>query len=71
MAPLLALLFCRVFGLNNLPSRVAILESGMPPMVSAGALAIMAGLSPELTAAMVGLGILLSFLTLPLLFQLL
>lgn len=71
VAPLLALLFCWLTGTNNLPSRVAILESGMPPMVSAGALAIMAGLSPELTAAMVGLGILLSFLTLPLLFQLL
>jgi predicted permease len=71
MAPLLALLLCRILGLNGLASQVAILESGMPPMVSAGALAIMAGLAPELTAAMVGLGILFSFLTLPLLCQLL
>jgi hypothetical protein len=40
-------------------------------MVSAGAVAIMANLSPTLTAALVGAGILLSFATLPLLFQLL
>jgi hypothetical protein len=71
LAPLLALLFCHLLGLNSLAVRVAIFEAGMPPMVSAGALAIMAGLSPELTAAMVGIGILLSFLTLPLLMQLL
>jgi hypothetical protein len=71
VAPLLALLSCHLLGLNSLATRVAIFEAGMPPMVSAGALAIMAGLAPELTAAMVGVGILLSFLTLPLLFQLL
>lgn len=73
VAPLLALLFCHLLGVNSnsLAVRVAILEAGMPPMVSAGALAIMAGLSPELTAAMVGGGILLSFCTLPLLMQLL
>ena len=70
VAPLLALLFCHLLGLSSLGVRVSIFEAGMPPMVSAGALAIMAGLSPELTAAMVGGGILLSFLTLPLLFQL-
>ena len=70
-APLIALLLCRVAGLNGEAVGVAIFESGMPPMVSAGALAIMAGLAPELTAALVGAGILLSFLTLPLLFQLL
>ncbi|MFH2123224.1 MAG: AEC family transporter [Pseudomonadota bacterium] len=69
-APLLALAICRLLGIDTLAVRVAIFEAGMPPMVSAGALAIMAGLAPELTAAMVGVGILLSFLTLPLLFQL-
>jgi hypothetical protein len=40
-------------------------------MVSGGALAILAGLAPELAAGLVGLGILTSFATLPLLFQLL
>lgn len=70
-APLLALLLCRLAGLNDEPARVAIFEAGMPPMVSAGALAILADLSPPLTAALVGLGIILSFVTLPLLYQLL
>ena len=36
-------------------------------MISAGALALLAGLAPELSAALVGSGILLSFVTLPLL----
>jgi predicted permease len=70
-APLLALLLCRLAGLNDEPARVAIFESGMPPMVSAGALAILADLSPPLTAALVGVGIVISFATLPLLHQLL
>jgi len=70
-APLLALLLCRAFGLDSLAARISVFEAGMPPMVSGGALAIIAGLSPALSAALVGLGILLSFLTLPLLHQLL
>jgi len=71
VAPLAALLVCRALGITALPAQVAIFEAGMPPMVTAGALAIVAGLSPELTAALVGLGIVASFVTLPLLFQLL
>lgn len=71
VAPLIALLFCRLLGLDSLAAQVAIFEAGMPPMVSAGALAIMAGLSPRLTAALIGLGIVLSFISLPLLSRLL
>ena len=71
LAPLIALTGCHFFGLDSTSAKVAIFESGMPPMITAGALAIIAGLSPELSAAMVGLGIMASFLTLPLLFQLL
>ena len=70
-APALALLACRLFGLDGEAVRVAVFESGMPPMVSGGALAILAGLAPSLAAALVGLGILASFVTLPLLFRLL
>jgi predicted permease len=70
-APLAAVLACRLFGLEGETVRVACLEAGMPPMVAAGALAIMANLSPPLAAAMVGVGVLLSFVTLPLLYQLL
>lgn len=70
-APLAALAICRLLGLDGVAVDVAIFEAGMPPMVSAGALAILAGLSPPLTAALVGLGIVLSFVTLPGLFYLL
>ncbi len=69
LAPCLAFIFCRLLGLNTMAAQVSVFEAGMPPMVSAGAMAIMAGLSPKLTAALVGFGILLSFATLPLLFQ--
>jgi len=71
VAPALALLGCRLLGLDGEAVRVAVFESGMPPMVSGGALAIMAGLAPSLSAALVGLGILMSFMTLPVLFRLL
>lgn len=71
MAPLAALLFCKIAGLEGEAVQVSIFEAGMPPMVSAGALAILANLNPVLTAALVGIGIVLSFATLPVLYQLL
>ena len=70
LAPLAALLLAKGLSLQGQAVQVAIFEAGMPPMVSAGALAIMAGLAPRLTAALVGLGIALSFLTLPVLYRL-
>lgn len=69
--PLAALLICKIGGLEGKAVQVSIFEAGMPPMVSAGALAILADLSPALTAALVGIGIIVSFATLPLLYQLL
>ncbi len=68
-APVAALFLCKLFGLEGEAVQVSIFEAGMPPMVSAGALAILANLSPALTAALVGIGILLSFVTLPILYQ--
>ncbi len=70
-APLCALLFCQIFGWHGLAARVSVFEAGMPSMVTAAALASLAGLAPEFTAALVGYGILFSFVTLPVLFQLL
>ena len=63
--PFLVLAVCALLGLHGLPVRVAVLESAMPPMITAGALATMAGLAPELAAALVGYGVLLSLATLP------
>jgi predicted permease len=70
-APLVAFAGCRMLGLTGLAADVSILEAGMPPMVTAGALAIAAGMVPELAAALVSLGIPLAFVTLPLLYFLL
>ena len=64
IAPFTALFFCQIFGLDTPASRIAVFEAGMPPMVTAGAMAMSAGLAPRLTAALVGWGVLLSFASL-------
>ncbi|MEZ5484831.1 MAG: AEC family transporter [Lysobacteraceae bacterium] len=46
-------------------ARVAVLETAMPPMITAAALAASHRLAPRLASAMVGYGILLSLVTLP------
>lgn len=71
LAPLAALLLCRLTGLQGLAIDVAILEAGMPPMVTASALAVAAGMEAELAVALAGLGIIAAFVTLPLLYWLL
>jgi len=70
-APALALFICTAAGLKGEAVQVSIFESAMPPMASAGALAIMANLSPALASALVGIGILVSFVTLPVLYLIL
>jgi predicted permease len=71
IAPLIATAMVFALGLNSQAAKVSVFEAGMPPMVTAGALALIAGLAPELTAALVGLGLMASFLTLPVLYQIL
>jgi predicted permease len=71
IAPLAAIAILLALNLDSLAAKVSVFEAGMPPMVTAGALALLAGLAPELTAALVGLGLMVSFLTLPVLFQIL
>lgn len=70
VAPLTALLVTRLIGWDGELVRVSILEAGMPPMVSAGALAILDDLNSPLAAALVGIGIVVSFVTLPILYKL-
>lgn len=70
IAPLIALLGCRILGIENLAADVAIFEAGMPPMVTASALAAAAGMGVELAIALAGLGIVLAFISLPLLYAL-
>jgi predicted permease len=71
LTPLIALLILMWFDLDQLAVQVTIMEAAMPAMISAGALAIMAGLAPTLAAAVVGYGVLLCFVTLPLWYYLL
>lgn len=53
-------------GIDPIAMQVSVLESGMPSMITAGALAIAAGFAPALSAAMVGYGIIICLVTLPL-----
>ncbi len=67
IAPLSALFACHLLGLNGLAADITVFEAGMPPMVTAGALAITAELKPELAAALVSLGMVMAFVSLPIL----
>jgi len=63
--PALALPLSLLFGMTGTMLQANVLESAMPSMITAAALAIAAGLAPRLAAALVGYGILLSLVTLP------
>jgi len=69
-APLVAYAVCYIFSWNNQASLVSIMESGMGPMITAGVIASMAGLAPRLSSAIVGYGVLISFFTTSILFEL-
>lgn len=56
-----------VGGLDDPAWRASVLEAGMPPMVTAGVVAARAGLDEELATTVVGLGLLLALVTIPLL----
>jgi len=66
LMPLFALGLCAAFGLGGELRAAVVYETAMPPMITAGALLSLAGLEPDLAAAMVGFGIVLSMATLPL-----
>jgi predicted permease len=65
LMPMLAWSLCRIFGLSAEPTRVAVYLAAMPPMMTSAALLSAAGLAPQLAAALVGYGMVLSMLTLP------
>jgi predicted permease len=66
LAPLaITLMLLAVPGMSRLTFEVTVLEAAMAPMVTAAILAADHGLDPELSALMVGLGIPLSFATVP------
>jgi malate permease and related proteins len=61
ISPLLAFGICYIFGWDGLAAKVSVMEAAMPAMITAGAMASMAGLAPRLSSAIVGYGILFSF----------
>lgn len=64
LIPLIILVLVRIVGLDGLPAQISVIQSGMPPMITAGAIAINAGLEKDLSASLVGYGLIFSFLTL-------
>ncbi len=64
--PLAAWGLVKVLGVAGTAAPVAVFESAMPPMITAGALATSHRLAPDLAAALVGYGTVLSLATLPL-----
>lgn len=63
--PAAAIPLSLAFGLSGGMLRVNVLETAMPTMITAAALAISHRLAPRLAAALVGYGIVLSLFTLP------
>lgn len=63
IAPLIAVVLCYLFSWDTLAAKVSILEAAMAPMITAAAMASMAGLAPRLSSVIVGYGVIFSFLT--------
>lgn len=71
LMPAGAWLVWMLLGQEGLAVQVAVFQAAMPPMISAGAIAIAAGLAPRLVAGAVGIGLIVSFVSLPVLYWLL
>jgi malate permease and related proteins len=65
LLPLLAWGLAWIFGAQGDMRAVLVLETAMPTMITSMALAAAAGLAPELAAALIGYGIALAVVTLP------
>lgn len=61
IAPILAYIICTLAGWEGTIVKVSIMEAGMGPMITAGAMASMAGLAPRLSSAILGYGITIAF----------
>ncbi|MBT7611403.1 MAG: AEC family transporter [Bacteriovoracaceae bacterium] len=66
LAPLLLFLLFKATDVSHQAAKISIFESAMPQMITAGAISISSGLDEDLTASLVGGGLLVSFITLPL-----
>jgi malate permease and related proteins len=71
LAPLMIYLLGRLFGIGGLTLTISVLQAAMAPMISAAILAEQHGLEPRLANLVLVIGILLGFLTVPIINQLL
>ncbi len=71
LSPLIALLVFKIYPLDPIAYKVSLLQSGMPTMITASILLLKYGLNHNLAFASAGIGILLSFVLMPLWFFLL
>jgi hypothetical protein len=70
LTPFAILLFALNVPISAEIIKVSIFESAMPPMVTAGVMAIHANLAPKLASAMVGFGLFIAFIQLPFIYWL-
>lgn len=66
LAPLVAIAFAMSAGVGGLPMIAGVLQAAQGPMITAGLMAQEHRLDPDLVTLMLGVGILLSFVTAPL-----
>ena len=66
LAPLLLLVLLYALDLQGLSAQVTLFEAAMGPMISSSMLALSAGLERRFVASILGYGIIVSFVTLPL-----
>jgi predicted permease len=62
-APLMVLLIALVLGLNGIITKITIFEMAMPTLLTSGVVADQYNLNPKLSNLVIGIGILLSFIT--------
>lgn len=63
LAPLVVLVMALVLGMNGMITKITIFEMAMPTLVTAGVVADQYNLNPKLSNLVVGIGILLCFIT--------
>lgn len=71
IVPIFAFIIVYIFKFEGFITDVSLLESAMGPMITAGVVASMAGLSPKLVSSILGYGIFISIITVSIVFQLL
>lgn len=63
LAPMVVLVMAIVLGMNGMITKITIFEMAMPTLLTAGVVADQYNLNPKLSNLVVGIGILLSFIT--------